>query len=136
MENNQSREMGKGIHIISNLYECKRPEYLVDKKKLEALLTKTIQENELTVLRKDFHKFVPEGVDEEENRLYGMTGYMLLAESHVSIHTWPDRENYIAMDIFVCNYSKDNRENAMKIYHSLLDSFQPTRKEEYFIPRN
>ncbi len=131
MENNKKQEMGKGIHIISNLFGCKNQELLVSRKKLESLLTSSIERNELTILRKDFYQF-----GEEEKS--GITGYMLLAESHVSIHTWPepDNNNYIALDIFVCNYSKDNTENARKIYQELLDSFQPTRKEETFLRRN
>ncbi len=131
MENNQNQEMGKGIHIISNLFGCRNPELLVNRKKLEALLTGSIEKNGLTILRKDFYQF-----GEEDKS--GITGYMLLAESHVSLHTWPepDNDNYIALDIFVCNYSKDNTENAKNIYQELLNAFQPTKKEEYFIPRN
>ena len=131
MENNQKNEMEKGIHIIANLYGCKNGEYLVDKSKLEDLLTKTIERNQLTILRKDFYKF---GRDDDMES--GMTGYILLAESHVSIHTWPDRNNYVPLDIFVCNYSKDNRENAMRIYQDILNAFQPERKEETFLRRN
>jgi len=117
----------KGIHIISNLFGCKNPEYLVNRQKLETLVTESIERNGLTILRKDFYEF-------GEN--CGMTGYLLLAESHVSLHTWPERDNYIALDIFVCNYNKDNTKNARKIYQDLLDSFKPTTKEETFLRRN
>jgi len=131
MEKETSKDVGKGIHIISNLYECSNYELLVSRNKLENLLTNSIKNNGLTILEKCFHQF-----GEEEKS--GITCVMLLAESHVSVHTWPkpDNDNYVALDIFVCNYSKDNTENAMKIYQDLLDSFKPVKKEEYFIPRN
>ena len=132
----KNKKVEKGVHIIANLFDCKNGEYLVDKKKLEKLLTNSIERNGLNVVHKYFHKFVPEGMDGNENEIYGMTGYMLLAESHVSVHTWPDRNNYVAMDIFVCNYSKDNRKNAKKIYQELLDNFKPARIEETFLRRN
>ena len=44
-----------------------------------------------TVLRKEFHKFKPHGV----------TAFALLAESHISIHTWPEH-GYAGIDIFTC----------------------------------
>ena len=45
----------------------------------------------LEVLKVDTHKFQP----------YGVTGYALLSESHISIHTWPER-NFASIDIFMC----------------------------------
>ncbi|WP_264802183.1 adenosylmethionine decarboxylase, partial [Ameyamaea chiangmaiensis] len=45
-----------------------------------------------TILHSHFHHFTPNG---------GVSGVVVLAESHISIHTWPER-NYAAVDIFMC----------------------------------
>jgi S-adenosylmethionine/arginine decarboxylase-like enzyme len=47
-----------------------------------------------------------------------------LAESHISIHTWPEKE-YVSLDIFVCNFYEDNSLKAKKIYKNLIDFFKP-----------
>ncbi|MEK6842701.1 MAG: adenosylmethionine decarboxylase [Nanoarchaeota archaeon] len=119
--------MKKGVHIISNFFGCKNEELLVNKKMLSMILTKTIKKNGLTILKKYFHKF---GKDE------GITGYILLAESHVSIHTWPERDNYISFDIFVCNLNEDNTKNAMKIYKEVINAFKPRKKEQKILERD
>ena len=120
-------KMKKGVHIISNFFGCKNEDLLVDKKKLDAFLTKTIEKNGLTILKRYFHKF---GKDD------GITGYILLAESHVAIHTWPERDNYISFDIFVCNLTSDNTAKARKIYDEVVKEFQPRKKDENFLDRD
>jgi len=117
----------KGVHIISNFFGCKNSELLVDEKMLSQFLIKTVKENGMTVLKKYFHKFEEGG---------GITGYILLAESHVAIHTWPEKDNYLTFDIFVCNLSKDNTEGAQRIYEETIKAFRPEKKEEHIIERD
>lgn len=117
----------KGLHIIANFYGCKNLGLLVDKKKLSVLLKKAVKQNSLNILRNAFYKFGDDG---------GITGYLLLSESHVSIHTWPERNNYLTLDIFVCNYNKNNVPNAKKIFAELTKAFQPEKIEKKFIRRN
>ena len=119
--------MKKGVHIISNFFGCSNSELLVNKKMLEKFLTNSIKRNGMTVLKKHFHKFEEGG---------GITGYILLAESHVAIHTWPEKNNYLSFDIFVCNLSKDNTEGAQKIYEETIEAFKPEKKEERIIERD
>ncbi len=59
---------------------------------LEHILIKAAEEAKATVLHAHFHHFGNE---------QGISGVLVLAESHISIHTWPER-NYIALDIFMC----------------------------------
>lgn len=115
-----------GIHIIANLYKCKNASLLTEKSELSELMINTIKNNELNILDSSFHKF-DEG---------GITGYILLSESHVAIHTWPERDNYLTLDIFVCNYGKDNTESARKIYSKFKEKFKPEKSEESFIERD
>lgn len=56
-----------------------------------------------TVLHKYHHEFTPQGV----------TLFYLLAESHISIHTFPE-EKYISMDIYTCKYNKRFKRNTLK----------------------
>ena len=119
--------MKKGIHIISNFFGCKNSELLINEKKLNKFLVGSVRKNGLTILKKFFHKF---------GRDLGITGYLLLAESHVSIHTWPEKNNYLSFDIFVCNLNKDNTKRAKRIYNEVVKMFKPAKKEEKIIRRN
>jgi len=115
-----------GLHIIANFFGCKNASLLVDKEKLSKLLVKSVEKNSLTILDKSFYKF-DEG---------GITGFLLLSESHISIHTWPERDNYLSLDIFVCNFNKDNTGDARNIYKELLNSFKPSKVVEKFMERD
>ncbi len=115
-----------GIHIISNLFGCRNRKLLVDKEKLSKLITNSVRKNHLHILEESFYKFDKGGI----------TGFLLLSESHISIHTWPERDNYLTLDIFVCNFNKDNTKNAKKIYKELVEAFKPEKKEEEFMERS
>lgn len=65
-----------------------------------------------TILHERFHQFEP----------HGFTGYLLLAESHISIHTWPE-ERYAALDIFTCGPMQTKR-----ILHRVRQTFQPVEE--------
>ena len=116
----------KGVHILSNLFGCKNSSLLVDKSKLKKLLVSSVEKNHLHILDSSFYKFKGGGI----------TAFLLLSESHISIHTWPERDNYLSLDIFVCNFNKDNTKNAKKIYRELLKEFKPSKKEERIIGRD
>ncbi len=79
-----------GRHIILELHGVDR-KLLDDKEFLEKLLIRAAKEAGGTVLAYHFHKFNPHGV----------TGIVAIAESHLSVHTWPEF-NYAAIDVFTC----------------------------------
>lgn len=83
--------MNNGRHLILDLYECD-PGVLNDYQCLEAMLQTAVRMSGATLLRITGHKFEPEGV----------TILALLAESHASIHTWPEQQ-YAAVDLYTCN---------------------------------
>ena len=56
----------------------------------------------------------------------GVTGVVLLAESHVAIHTWPELGN-VTLDIYVCNFSGDNSAKAEQLMQNLLQAYQADR---------
>jgi S-adenosylmethionine decarboxylase proenzyme len=116
-----------GIHIIANFFGCtENTNLLIDKDGLNQTLSEIVRKNKMNILSDSFYKF-PEG---------GVTGFLLLAESHVSIHTWPERDNYFSFDVFVCNYTKDNTESAKKILEDVKEIFKPKKVEEQFVERN
>src|SRR4029450_1786290 len=55
----------------------------------------------------------------------GFTGTVVLAESPLAIHTWPERQG-LTLDVYVCNYSADNSGKAGELFEQLGDHFQPT----------
>lgn len=81
-----------GVHVLIDIRDIVDRELLKDSKALEILLSDAARSSNATILNSYFHHFGEE---------YGVTGIIALAESHISIHTWPD-EGYAAIDIFMC----------------------------------
>ena len=79
-----------GDHFMLDLYECD-PSALDDENFLKQLLVEAAQIAGATVLKTDSWKFQPHGV----------TAFTLLSESHISIHTWPEKKQ-AAVDVFTC----------------------------------
>ena len=77
-------------HLLLELYRCDR-EKLNDESFLRCILSRAAKLANATILNLISNKFEPQGV----------TAIALLAESHISIHTWPE-SNYSAVDIFTC----------------------------------
>ncbi len=86
-----------GIHCILELYGCPY-ELLDDEGFVRASVEQASEKGLSTLLSLNSHKFSPQGV----------TAVGLLAESHLAIHTWPER-NYAAVDIFTCGEFADPR---------------------------
>jgi len=89
-----------GIHLIAEFWGGK---IIEDPKELEKILKLAAKKAGNTPLEFSFHKFNPQG----------MTGVLLLAESHISFHSWPEY-NYVALDIFTCG-SKTFPEKALEV---------------------
>ena len=78
-----------GSHLLLDLWGARR---LTDINKIEDTLTKAADAAGATILDRNFHQFIENG---------GISGVLVLAESHISIHTWPER-SFAAIDIFMC----------------------------------
>lgn len=107
-EKEMANEVYVGSHLILDLWEATN---LDNVELVESTLMNCAQKIGATVLNFYFHEF--------ENG--GITGYLALAESHISIHTWPEH-NYAAIDIFTCSDVKPH--TAIEI---LKEAFKPTR---------
>ena len=77
-----------GAHLIIDLYDAQN---LNDIDHIETTLRRCVTAADATLLHIHLHHFQPNGV----------SGVAVLAESHISIHTWPDK-GYAALDVFMC----------------------------------
>jgi S-adenosylmethionine decarboxylase len=110
---------GAGLHLIGDLYECAaEARFMVDAATLRRRCLRLVREAGLTAVGSCFHQFG------QPNAGGGVTGVVVLMESHMSVHTWPEK-GYVTVDVYVCNYSTDNRAKARKLFQGLLDTFHP-----------
>ena len=100
-----------GTHLIIDLWGASRLDEL---ELMEQSMRDAVQECGATLLHIHLHHFTPNG---------GISGVAVLAESHISVHTWPER-NFAAFDVFMCGDAKP--EKAIKV---LQAAFKPERCE-------
>ncbi|MCX5998979.1 MAG: adenosylmethionine decarboxylase [Chloroflexi bacterium] len=105
-----------GKHLLLELKDCNR-EMLNDVGFLQETLVSVAEQAGATVLEKYFHQFAPQGV----------SGAVIIAESHLSIHTWPEY-GYAAADIFTCGDTV-NTEMAAELLIEKLQSRDPAIME-------
>jgi S-adenosylmethionine decarboxylase len=94
-----------GTHLIADFWFGKKIE---NPKKLERLLIEAAKKAKSTPLKTAINKFNPKGI----------SGVLLLSESHISWHSWPEY-NYLAIDIFTCG-EKSMPERALKYFKKIL----------------
>ncbi len=114
----------KGLHIIADLYHCDRAAVVADlltcAAKLRLLCLAACDTAGLTILGEHFCQF--SGADATQQG--GATGAVVLAESHLAIHTWPERHS-ATLDVYVCNFTADNSLKAEKLYEILIAALRP-----------
>ena len=98
-----------GTHLIVDLWDA---EGLDDLSHVEATLTACVEAAGATLLHIHLHHFTPNG---------GVSGVAVLAESHISIHTWPEH-GYAALDVFMCGDARPHESVEV-----LRKSFRPGR---------
>jgi S-adenosylmethionine decarboxylase len=91
MQTNQEA-LPSGRHILLELCECPR-ELLDSPERLGKILESCAVRGGATVVSSSFHRFNPQGV----------SGVVVIAESHLTIHTWPEH-GYAAVDVFTCGH--------------------------------
>jgi S-adenosylmethionine decarboxylase len=98
-----------GVHLIVDLFEAER---LDDVDHIEETLRLAVSAAGATLLHIHLHHFEPNG---------GVSGVAVLAESHISVHSWPEA-NYAALDVFMCG-----RADPDKCVPVLCDGFKAKR---------
>jgi S-adenosylmethionine decarboxylase proenzyme len=110
----------QGLHLTADLSGCRDPADLMrDGAALAALSEQLALDAGLTVVGRQFHAFAPHGDA-------GITGVLLLAESHLAVHTWPELRA-VTLDVFVCNFGADNSHKAQQLVDALVQRFDPQR---------
>ncbi|MFW6138895.1 MAG: adenosylmethionine decarboxylase [Spirochaetota bacterium] len=97
-----------GRQILVEFYDCD-DQVLNDKYIIDEIMREAAELSGATIVTSTFHNFSP----------FGVSGVVVIAESHVAIHTWPEY-GYAAVDVFTCGRSidpwkiKDYLKNALK----------------------
>ena len=110
----------KGLLIIAVLYGCRNRDLLASSAMLRETCVAACKAVGLTVLGDHFYQF--EGLD--ATQVGGATGAVVFAESHLAIHTWPERDG-ATLDVYVCNVTSDNSAKAEQLYETLAGALQP-----------
>lgn len=102
-----------GIHLIIDLYGAS---HLSDQPYIEATMRRCIEASGATLLHIHLHRFEPDGI----------SGVAVLAESHISVHTWPE-SRYAAFDVFMCGDT--NPEACIEIMREAFEAERVDVKE-------
>jgi S-adenosylmethionine decarboxylase len=108
-----------GLHLIADLRDCRGDAPLDDGDALRMLCLDAIARAGLRAVGDLFHPFVG-----EDGQPQGVTGVVLLVESHLAVHTWPELRSVTA-DVYVCNVGADNSARAEAVMAQLEAAFGP-----------
>ena len=110
----------QGLHLTGDLFECGcSAALLTDLETLSTLCRDATNDSTLTIVDDKWHVF-----PDWNGQPGGITGTILLAESHLAIHTWPERAG-VTLDVYVCNFTADNTGKAEQLFEALTMAFRP-----------
>jgi S-adenosylmethionine decarboxylase proenzyme len=118
-----------GLHLIADLRDCRGATPLADVGALRELCLDAIARAGLRAVGSLFHPFV--GAD---GQAQGVTGVVLLVESHLAVHTWPELGSVTA-DVYVCNVGADNSARAEAVLARLVAAFAPREPQVQRVQR-
>lgn len=119
-----------GLHLTADLHDCQcDAHWLLDAEALGAACVEAVEAAGLQCVGRLFHTFpaTPQGPG-------GVTATVLLAESHLCIHTWPE-QRAATLDVYVCNFGGDHSARARALMSALLALLQPGHAERHAIVR-
>jgi S-adenosylmethionine decarboxylase len=120
----------QGLHLTADLHDCRcEAHWLVDPKALGAACVKAAEAAGLQVVGTLFHAFpaTPRGPG-------GVTATVLLAESHLCVHTWPEQRG-VTLDVYVCNFGADHSSSANAVMTALEALFEPAHGQRHALQR-
>jgi S-adenosylmethionine decarboxylase len=111
----------QGLHLTADLSGCAGDHpWMCHAEALAESCRAWVRHAGLNAVGECFHAFAPAST----GQLAGVTGMVLLAESHLAVHTWPER-GAVTLDVFVCNLSQDNSDKAHALMDALIRGFEP-----------
>jgi S-adenosylmethionine decarboxylase len=120
----------QGLHLTADLYQCRcDAAWLTDPERLGQWCVQAVEAVGLEPVNQLFHASpgVPLGSG-------GVTATVLLAQSHVCLHTWPEKRA-VTLDVYVCNFGGDHTAKARGLMLALIDRFQPEWTEQRSLDR-
>jgi S-adenosylmethionine decarboxylase len=110
----------KGLHLTADLSDCQCDRaWLTNAAQLGQACVSAVNAAGLQSVAQLFHTF-PSSTEGAG----GVTATVLLAESHLCIHTWPEK-SAVTLDVYVCNYGSDHSDKARALMAALMQLFAP-----------
>lgn len=120
----------QGLHLTADLYHCRcETAWLVDPHQLGAACLQAVHESGLQAVAQLFHRF-----PDSKHGPGGVTATVLLAESHLCVHTWPE-QRAVTLDVYVCNFGGDHSAKARQLLAALTTIFLPEQQQQRAIDR-
>jgi S-adenosylmethionine decarboxylase len=114
----------QGLHLTTDLHGCAcDARWLTDAQLLGQRCVDAVQTSGLQAVAQLFHTF-----PSTEHGPGGVTATVLLAESHLCVHTWPEQKA-VTLDVYVCNFGGDHSVKAEALMDALCQVFQPEHTE-------
>ena len=119
-----------GLHLTADLHGCRcAPHWLLDADALGRACTDAVLAAGLQAVGQLFHAFPATA-----HGPGGVTATVLLAESHLCVHTWPE-QRAVTLDVYVCNFDADHSGKAHALMNALLALFDPVTAERNTLER-
>lgn len=120
-----------GLHLTADLSGvCADLALMAEPAALQALCVDAVSQAGLGAVADLFHRFTPA----EGETQSGITGVVLLAESHLAVHTWPELGG-VTLDVYVCNLGQDNSAKAKALMACLISAFAPAQVAQQALQR-
>lgn len=120
----------QGLHITADLTQCHCEKiWLIDADRLMVRCVQAVQAAGLQAVGQLAHTFPT-----TEHGPGGVTATVLLAESHLCIHTWPEK-NAVTLDVYVCNFGGDHSVKARALMQALIERFEPEYTDQHALHR-
>lgn len=120
----------RGLHLTADCHDCQCDlRWFVDAPALVAACADAVRAAGLQAVGQLVHEFPA-----TDRGPGGVTATLLLAESHLCLHTWPE-QRAVTLDVYVCNFSADHSARARALMDTLLALFQPAQVERHALAR-
>jgi len=112
----------QGLHLTADMSHCQCEfAWLTDATRLLERCVREVHAADLQVVNQLAHSF-----PETEHGPGGVTATVLLAESHLCVHTWPEQAG-VTVDVYVCNFGADHSAKAHALMDALIALFEPQK---------
>jgi len=120
----------QGLHLTADLFACGCDvHWLLDAEALGAWCVQAVDRSGLQAVGQLFHTFGPSA-----HGPGGVTATILLAESHLCVHTWPE-QRAVTLDVYVCNFGGDHSAKAQALLDELITLFEPGKTQQHRLQR-